>query len=76
VTRAGLKVLDSAEANFTMRFRDVGALVWYLRAVPWVVPEFSVDRSRERLKELHARTVTEGPIQIPRSAFWLEAEKK
>jgi len=76
VARAGLEVLESGEADFEMRFRDVGALVWYLRAVPWTVPDFSVDRCRKRLEDLHTRVLRNGPIRIPRYAFWFEAEKK
>jgi len=72
---AGLKPLRSGEANFSMSFRDVGALAWYLTAIPWVLPGFSVVRYRSRLERLHSLTMERGPIRIPRYAFWLEGRK-
>lgn len=75
VTRAGLDVRESEEARFEMTFQDVGVLVWYLLAVPWVVPGFSVERHRDRLIELHAQMRRDGPLRIARYGFWLEATK-
>jgi SAM-dependent methyltransferase len=72
---AGLNILAGGEANASMSFSDVGALAWYLMAVPWAVPEFSIERHRKQLEQLHARTLELGPIRVPRYAFWLEAQK-
>lgn len=76
LTRAGLKVTDSNEARSEMRFQDVVALVWYLQAVPWAVPGFSVETPRARLEDLHERVSREGPIRIQRYAFWMGAKKE
>ncbi len=76
VVAAGLVPLAGGEAVFAMSFRDVGALAWYLTAVPWAVPEFSVERHRKQLEKLHTRTVGKGPIRVSRYAFWLEAQKR
>ncbi len=73
--RADLRVLRSASSDFEMSFRDVGALVWYMRMAPWAVPGFSVYRHRSRLEHLHERIQREGPLRVPRSGFWLEAVK-
>lgn len=75
VVRAGLRVTKSAEAEFEMAFHDIGALVWYLRMVPWAVPRFSTELQRPRLEDLHSRMSREGPLRIPRYGFWLEARK-
>ncbi len=75
IIAAGLTLLGGAEATFAMTFHDVGALAWYLRAVPWVLPGFSVKRHRARLEQLHSKIVDKGPLRIPRYAFWLEARK-
>ena len=75
VARAGLTVTRSGAANFEMVFHDVGALVWYLRMAPWTAPGFSLERQRRRLDELHSRVERDGPLRIPRHAFWLEAVK-
>ncbi len=73
VTEAGLSVGSAQEAVFELRLYDVGALVWYLTAVPWAAPGFSVARARPRLEELHRTVSHEDPIRIPRYGFWLEA---
>lgn len=72
---AGLRVTSGGQARLEMEFRDVGALVWYLRMVPWAAPGFSPLLHRSRLEDLHRRTLRSGPIRVPRSAFWLEAKK-
>jgi len=36
-------------------FTDVGAVVYYLRAVPWLVPGFSVETHADRLLALQDR---------------------
>ena len=73
--RAGLRVVDSGEGEQAISFADVGALAWYLKAVPWEVPDFSLHRDRRRLAELHRRINAEGSIAVQQPAFWLEAVK-
>jgi SAM-dependent methyltransferase len=72
VERAGLSVTQSAESREEVAFADVGALAWYLRMVPWTVPDFSIEIYRERLRELHERV---DPLTLPLPGFYLEAVK-
>jgi hypothetical protein len=72
VEAAGLQVVGSGEGEELIEFADVGAFAWYLRAVPWIVDGFSVERYRGRLARLHERG---GPIAVRQSAFWLEATR-
>ncbi|MEW9548207.1 class I SAM-dependent methyltransferase [Nonomuraea sp. NPDC050783] len=51
---AGLKVTWRAEAAFPVVFHDVGALVLFLRVVPWQVPGFDAAARDARLRALHA----------------------
>jgi Methyltransferase domain len=73
VERAGLKVTDSAEGQKTISFSDVGALAWYLRMVPWTVPNFSIGAFRDRLSELHRRIERDGPLSLALPGFYLVA---
>jgi hypothetical protein len=41
---------------------DVGALVFHLRAIPWQIPDFEVDRYGPALQALDQRIRTEGPF--------------
>lgn len=69
VAAAGLTVVGSGEAAVRMWWDDVGALVAYLRSVPWEVPDFDVDRDRDRLRELHDAN----RLSVAFHAFWLAA---
>lgn len=70
---AGLRVVESAETELETAFADVGALAWFLKAAPWVVPGFSIPEQRGALAELDRRIESEGPYVIREPSFWLEA---
>ena len=50
--QAGLTVTDLRTARCRMAFFDIGAVVWILRKCVWWVPDFSVDRYRDKLLAL------------------------
>ncbi len=76
LNRAGLAIVDSAEARLDMEFVDVGALIWYLRAVPWAARGCFAARHRDRFEELHRRIRPGNPLRVTRTGFWLEAVKQ
>jgi hypothetical protein len=73
--RVGLRLLAAEEGEETTVFADVGALVWYLKAVPWAVPGFTSTEDLSRLRDLHHRLESEGPAAVRLPAFVLEATK-
>ena len=73
--RAGLGVEDVRDWRGVQRFNDVGALVYWLRAIPWEVPGFSVARHREVLLRLHRRIERDGPLQFAIGRFLIAARK-
>ena len=72
---AGLGVVDLREARLCTVFHDVGAVSYFLRMVIWTVPDFSVDRYRDRLANLHRRITTHGPFVAHAQRFLVEARK-
>ena len=38
-----------------MEFHDIGAVVYFLRKVIWIVPGFTVERTATKLRALHER---------------------
>lgn len=58
-----------------MEFFDIGAIVYFLRKVIWTVPDFTVDRYRERLRELHKQIEAEGKFVANSSRVLIEARK-
>lgn len=72
---AGLTVVASGEGQERWTFLDIGALAWYLKAVSWGVPGFSIPDARPRLALLHARIESDGPLVVRLPHFWLGARK-
>lgn len=50
--QARLVIQDLQKARCRMEFFDVGAVVWILRKCVWWVPDFSVARYEDKLREL------------------------
>ncbi len=72
----GFDVETLEEHRFPIRFADVGALVYYLKAVPWEVPGFSIAENAEALLQLHKRSADRGyAIDATYHAYLLVARK-
>jgi hypothetical protein len=72
---AGLSVEDLRLERPRTAFYDVGAVVYFLRLVVWIVPGFTVEHYRERLRELHEVIRREGAFETHASRFLIEAIK-
>jgi SAM-dependent methyltransferase len=73
--RAGLVVDGVQEFRGRMEFDDIAAVVHFLRKVIWIVPGFTVDRYRARLRDLHEQIVAGGPFVATTVRFLFEAHK-
>ena len=71
----GFEMLDAREQFTHVRFHDVGAIVYFLKAAPWQAPDFATAKFRNRLAELHAQIENAGPIAIRAHHFLIEAAK-
>lgn len=72
---AGLEIVDAREDSGQLTFTDVGAVVYYLRAVPWLVPGFSVESHFTGLKELQRRQARGEPLAFLAKKYLIEARK-
>jgi SAM-dependent methyltransferase len=72
---AGLEVVDLRTARLRMEFHDIGAVVYFLRKVIWMVPGFTVAEYLPKLRDLHAKITAEGPFVAYSSRFLIEARK-
>jgi hypothetical protein len=70
VERAGLFIEACDDGVEELRFADVGALAWYLKAIPWCIPGFSIERYREPLLRLDGKDIV-----VRAARFWLRARK-
>lgn len=60
--KAGFRVIHAGEAYPVTRYTDVGALVYYLKCIPWTIPDFSIERYAEKLLALHRRVSEDGAM--------------
>ncbi|WP_255949291.1 class I SAM-dependent methyltransferase [Streptomyces odontomachi] len=72
---AGLDVVDLRTARLRIEFFDIGAVVYFLRKVIWMVPDFTVERYRDRLRELDGQLRSDGPFVAHSTRYLIEARK-
>jgi SAM-dependent methyltransferase len=72
---AGLRLETAEDWLGRLVFTDVGAVVYYLKAVPWLVGGFSVDTHAEHLLRLQARLESEGELAFEARKMLIEARK-
>ena len=72
---AALSIETAEEWLGKLTFHDVGAVVYYLRAVPWLVEGFSVDTHTSDLIRLQGRLEDEGELVFEARKMLIEARK-
>ncbi len=73
--KAGLEIVDLRSERLRTEFNDIGAVIYFLRKVIWMVPGFTVGHYRDRLRELHERIERDGPFVAHTARFLVEARK-
>ena len=73
--RSGLEIVQCRNERLQLEFFDVGAMIFFLRKVVWTVPDFTVDRYRIRLRELHDQIAKDGVFRSTMTRTLLEARK-
>jgi SAM-dependent methyltransferase len=72
---AGLEIVDTRDWSGHLSFTDVAAIVYYLKAVPWLVPGFSVAMHLEPLLSLQNQLEGGHPLTFTARKYLLEARK-
>lgn len=72
---AGLEVVDLRFEELRTEFFDIGAVVYFLRKVVWMVPGFTVEEYRPQLAALHEQIEAEGPFVATTTRFLVDARK-
>ncbi|MBH0247512.1 SAM-dependent methyltransferase, partial [Streptomyces cavourensis] len=72
---AGLDVVGLRAERLRTEFFDIGAVVYFLRKVIWMVPGFTVEQYRPQLAALHRRIEEDGPFIAHTARFLIEARK-
>jgi len=71
----GFHVERGEEWKGKARFLDVGAVVYFLKAIPWCVDGFSVDSHLEYLRRLQEKLEREGRLEFTYARFLVWARK-
>jgi len=72
---SGLEIIFQQEWSGKLGFTDVGAIVYYLKAVPWLVPGFSVATHSRYLLKLQKQMETHELLVFTARKYLIEARK-
>lgn len=72
---AGMSIVDLQDWKSKLEFTDVGAIVFYLKAIPWLVPDFSVDVYEDVLLHFQARLDIGERLLFDAQTYMIEARK-
>jgi SAM-dependent methyltransferase len=75
LARLGYEIRRAEEWRGLVTFMDVGALVYFLKAIPWVIEDFDLLTHRHVLEGLHRDLQAGQPLQFTSSRFLIEGVK-
>ena len=72
---SGLVLTQAEEWRGEMGFRDVGAIVYFIKAIPWQVPDFDIDKDIHCLEKLHHKLENGERLVYTQIRYLFRAEK-
>jgi SAM-dependent methyltransferase len=72
----GFEIIEALEDVQEIRLFDVGAVTYWLKAIPWIIDDFDIDRNVNQLLELHNQIYQDGYYDTSYDLFLLVARKK
>lgn len=73
--KAGFKIKSSRKWKGKKVFKDVGAIVYYLKAIPWIVKGFGVKNNLKDLKRLQKKIEKNKELKFQTAKFMILAKK-
>ncbi|MBG0788152.1 MAG: class I SAM-dependent methyltransferase [Anaerolineaceae bacterium] len=73
---AGFQVSRAEKAALRSTFRDIGAVVYYLKAIPWQIEGFDPQTSHDKLVRLHNLIERQGEFVATAHRFLIMAQKE
>jgi hypothetical protein len=70
----GFVIANEKEEHPAMSFKDIGAVVFYLKAIPWQIPGFEFSQYRRKLLDLHEHIELHGSFDVSAHRFLIEAK--
>ena len=72
---ADLVLKQAKEWQGEMEFMDVGAIIYFIKAIPWQVPGFDIDRDIHYLEKLHQKLEKGERLVFTQVRFLFQAQK-
>ena len=69
----GFEIIHSEPWQGNVTFLDVGTVIYFMKAIPWVVPGFQVEDHMPALQSLHDRLNAQGRLDFTYTRFLIEA---
>ncbi|KYG32980.1 class I SAM-dependent methyltransferase [Priestia endophytica] len=76
INKNDFNIVFSKEEFPIQRFYDIGALVYYLKAIPWQVPHFNLETHMDGLYKIHQIIQSEGFFDVEQHRFIIKAVTK
>ena len=73
---SGLIIKDQREDYPEVAFMDIGAVVYYLKVIPWQVKNFTIEKTYEKLMKIQKIIEEQGKLVVKGHRFLIEAQKK
>ena len=73
---AGFSIINATQAALKTQFKDIGAIVYYLKAIPWQIEGFSLETHTDKLMRLHDTIEHQGGFISTAHRFLIIAHKK
>ncbi len=71
----GFEILEAKEWKGKTIFKDVGALVYFLKAIPWIVDDFSVTKHLKILEKFQRKVEKKRKLEFTTRRFFILAKK-
>jgi SAM-dependent methyltransferase len=72
---AGFKIEERRRAILSSWFKDIGAVICCLKAVPWQIPDFSIRKYIDELRKLDESMRLKGGLKVKETRFLVKAVK-
>lgn len=73
--KVGFKIIKSRKWKGKRTFKDVGAIIYYLKAIPWIVQGFSVKSNLKNLEKLQEKLEKNKKLEFDTARFLIVAKK-
>lgn len=70
-----LKIHTKRSLKYVTRIFEIGALIYYFKAIPWQIPNFTIEVYKDKLLELHHEIQEKGFLDIETQRYLIIAQK-